>query len=228
VPELHVVRVFTGDDGAGGNPLGVFLAPDLPPDDAWQAVAADLGFSETVFASDPATGRLRIFTPAAELPLAGHPLVGTSWLLHELGRGVDTLQPPAGAVPTWRDGDWTWIRARAEWAPPFEIRQLGSAAEVDAADATDMPENAETELWAWADEEGGVVRARVFPRALGILEDEATGAAALRLCDTLGRAIDIRQGEGSRVLARPGPGGTVEVGGRVAAVERRAYEPAAA
>jgi predicted PhzF superfamily epimerase YddE/YHI9 len=91
-----------------------------------------------------------------------------------------------------------------------------------------MPEDAETELWAWADEAAGVVRARVFPRALGILEDEATGAAALRLCDALGRAIDIRQGEGSRLLARPGAGGTVEVGGRVAAVERRAYAPAAA
>jgi predicted PhzF superfamily epimerase YddE/YHI9 len=219
-----VVRVFTGDDSGGGNPLGVFLAPDLPPEEEWQAVATDLGFSETVFAADPSTGRLRIFTPAAELPLAGHPLVGTSWLLHELGRPVDALHPPAGEVPTWRDGEWTWIRARPEWAPPFETRQLASPAEVDAVDPHDMPADAETELWAWADEEAGVVRARVFPRALGILEDEATGAAALLLCAALGRAIDIRQGAASRLLARPGPDETVEVGGRVAPVERRAYE----
>jgi predicted PhzF superfamily epimerase YddE/YHI9 len=228
MPELHVVRVFTGDDGAGGNPLGVFLAPDLPPEEDWQPVATDLGFSETVFVPDPDAGRLRIFTPAAELPLAGHPLVGTSWLLCELGRPVPALHPPAGEVPTWREGSWTWIRARPEWAPPFERRQAGSPAEVDAADPHDMPEDAETELWAWADETTGVVRARVFPRALGILEDEATGAAALLLCAALGRPLDIRQGHGSRLLARPGPDGTVEVGGRVAPVERRAYEAPAA
>ena len=40
-----------------------------------------LGFSETVYVDDPDTGQLRIFTPAAELPFAGHPLVGTAWLL---------------------------------------------------------------------------------------------------------------------------------------------------
>ena len=44
-------------------------------------VATDLGFSETVFVDDPETGELRIFTPTTELPFAGHPLVGTAWLL---------------------------------------------------------------------------------------------------------------------------------------------------
>jgi len=46
---LHVLRVFTGDDGAGGNPLGVFLdGPSIPPEQR-QSVAADVGFPETVF-----------------------------------------------------------------------------------------------------------------------------------------------------------------------------------
>jgi PhzF family phenazine biosynthesis protein len=77
--ELHVLRVFAAPDGTGGNPLGVFLDGPAVPEGRRQAVAADLGFSETVFVDDPRSGGVRIFTPAAELPFAGHPLVGTSW-----------------------------------------------------------------------------------------------------------------------------------------------------
>jgi len=70
----------------------------------------------------------------------------------------------------------------------------------------------------------GVVRARVFVPEEGIPEDEATGAAALRLCAELGRAIEIRQGKGSLLHARPGTDGTVEVGGRVLYVGERTYD----
>ena len=65
------------------------------------------------------------------------------------------------------------------------------------------------------------MRARVFPRRLGIAEDEATGAAAVRLCDRLGRAIDIRQGRGSRIRARPLRDGSIEIGGRAVLDEVR-------
>ena len=58
------------------------------------------------------------------------------------------------------------------------------------------------------------MRTRVFPLRLGIAEDEATGAASVRLGAYLGRAIDIRQGRGSRILARPVENGYVEIGGR--------------
>ena len=52
-----------------------------------QPIAAELGFSETVFVDDRERGEMRIFTPGVELPLAGHPLVGTAWLLRGRGRG---------------------------------------------------------------------------------------------------------------------------------------------
>jgi predicted PhzF superfamily epimerase YddE/YHI9 len=68
------------------------------------------------------------------------------------------------------------------------------------------------------------VRARVFPVRYGIAEDEATGAAAVRLCAVLGRRIEIRQGRGSVIHARPEPDGKVAIGGRVAFDERREYE----
>ena len=76
--------------------------------------------------------------------------------------------------------------------------------------------------WAWADEDAGIVRARVFPRRYGIDEDEATGAAAARLCAKLGRELDIRQGRGSRILARP-LGDRAEIGGSVELDDVRDY-----
>ena len=218
---LHTLRVFLGPDGGGGNPLGVILDGAAVATDRRQSVAADLGFSETVFVDDPATGALRIFTPTVELPLAGHPLVGTSWLLAHTGAAVEVLRPPAGDVPTWADGELTWIRARREWAMLYDVAQLGSAAEVDAFAVPGG--DAMVAVWAWEDEAAGRVRARVFPNGIGIEEDEATGAAALQLGGLIGRDIVIRQGEGSELRARPGDDGTVAVGGRVELLSERPY-----
>ena len=220
---LHTLRVFLGPDGAGGNPLGVLLDGGAVAPGARQAVAADLGFSETVFVDDAASGALRIFTPAVELPLAGHPLVGASWLLARTGTPVDTLRPPAGDVPTWTAEELTWIRARLEWATLYDVAQLPEPADVDAFAVPGG--DAMVAVWAWEDEAGGRVRARVFPNGIGIDEDEATGAAALQLGALIGRDIVIRQGAGSELHARPGDDGTVAVGGRVALVSERAYAP---
>lgn len=220
---LHVLRVFTGPDGTGGNPLGVFLGGGEVPAHQRQAVAADLGFSETVFVDDVTTGTVRIFTPAAELPFAGHPLVGTSWLLRERGLTTSTLRPPAGDVPTWADPDGrVWIRGRAEWAPQMQIRAFDSPAAVDALDGA--PDGADfLDAWAWVDEAAGVVRCRVFAPRYGIVEDEATGAAAVRLVTQLGRPIQIHQGQGSVIVASPGVGGSAEIAGSCVLDDVRPY-----
>ena len=219
--KLHVVTVFLGPDGRGGNLLGVFLDPDLDADER-QKVAADLGYSETVFVTDVARGELHIHTPAVEIPLAGHPLVGTAWLLAEQGTPVDVLRPPAGEVPTWAADGLRWIRANPADAQTFEFRRLGSPAEVEAFPGADS-DDTHLEVWAWIDEAAGRVRARVFPTAFGIAEDEATGAAALAFTAHLGRDLDIRQGVGSQLRTRLLPSGLVEVGGRVRHVETREY-----
>jgi predicted PhzF superfamily epimerase YddE/YHI9 len=220
---LHVLKVFVGESGAGGNPLGVFLDGSEVPENERQAVAADLGFSETVFVDDAERGEVRIFTPATELPFAGHPLVGTAWLLAEEGSGVSVLRPPAGEVPVRYEDDLTTISGRPEWAPEFEHIQVGSPAEVEALDGP--PEGHDMAgVWAWEDEETGRMRVRVFPERMGIKEDEATGAHAVRLAARLGRGIVIRQGEGSMILAEPQPDGSVEISGHTDLVEVRAYE----
>jgi trans-2,3-dihydro-3-hydroxyanthranilate isomerase len=89
--------VFT-EDRFGGNPLAVF--PDAEPLERqgeagaalMQRIASELNLSETVFVLPPqtpqGTRRVRIFTPASELPFAGHPTLGTAFLLTTLGFGT--------------------------------------------------------------------------------------------------------------------------------------------
>ncbi|MGW0553103.1 PhzF family phenazine biosynthesis protein [Streptomyces sp. NPDC002926] len=207
---LDVLHVFCGADGRHGNALGVVRDSRRYPDQASrQAFAAELGFSETVFVDDPERGVVDIYTPGRRLPFAGHPLVGAAWLLD-----LEAVNPPAGEVWVRQDGEFTWITARAEWAPPRTLRQYGSAAEVDALEVP--PPGEWIYAWGWQDEAAGRVRARAFPgRDDGIDEDEATGAAALLLTDRLGRALNITQGRGSQILTAPGPDDTIEIGGRV-------------
>lgn len=219
---LHVLRVFVGPDGRGGNPLGVFLDGAAIPAARRQAVALDLGFSETVFVDDAAEGAIRIFTPGAELPFAGHPTVGTGWLFRETGAPATTLRPPAGEVQFRHDAERTWIRARPEWVHEFRREQLASPLEVDAFVGPALGEPG-IYVWAWLDEAASVVRARYFPTDFLIAEDEATGAAAVKMGSLLGRPITIRQGVGSEILVRPQPDGSVEIGGRVELVGTREY-----
>jgi predicted PhzF superfamily epimerase YddE/YHI9 len=221
--EYHLLRVFCENGSAGGNSLAVFLEGQEVPADARQRIAADLGFSETVFVDDAARGAIRIFTPAVELDFAGHPTVGTAWLLARERTAVETLRPPAGDVRVRYDGDDAFVAGRPEWPPQYAWEQLDSPDAVDALGGVPAGHDL-VGAWAWVDEPAGILRSRVFPVRLGIAEDEATGSAAVQLAARLGRAIDIRQGRGSRILARPLDDGSVEIGGRSVLDEVRRYD----
>jgi predicted PhzF superfamily epimerase YddE/YHI9 len=216
--EVTVLRVFTDADGNFGNPLGVVDARAVPSSER-QRLATELGYSETIFVDLPAEGsstaRARIFTPAAELPFAGHPTVGASWWLQSLGTPVRTLQVPAGIVQVDYDGARTAVNARADWAPEFVIHDIGSVDELAAADPDDYSDDIQHYLWTWTDKSAGAVRSRAFAMNLGIREDEATGAAAVRLTDRLSRDLVITQGAGSQIQTRWSPEGWVRVAGRV-------------
>lgn len=84
---FHTLDVFT-DKAFSGNPLAVVLDADQLGTAQMQAIAREFNLSETVFVQKPAnpahTAKVRIFTPAAEIPFAGHPTVGTAVLLAEL------------------------------------------------------------------------------------------------------------------------------------------------
>ncbi|HEV2239335.1 MAG TPA: PhzF family phenazine biosynthesis protein [Ktedonobacterales bacterium] len=93
---LHL-DVFT-EQRFGGNQLAVFPVAEGLDDATMQRIAREIGFSETTFVvapGDPAADRrVRIFTPTTELPLAGHPIVGTAIALAHEG----VIAPPAGGA----------------------------------------------------------------------------------------------------------------------------------
>lgn len=207
-----VLRVFTDEDGRHGNPLGVVRDTAGWSDERCQERAALLGFSESIFIDDAGSGRIRIFTPRVKFPFAGHPTVGAAWLLHREGHPVATLLVDAGSVPVAVDAEGATVRAWPDWCPPFRLVQVASVADLEAArpapDAHDY-------VWTWLDEGAGLVRARAFVGGSGIQEDEATGAAAIRLAGALGRPVTIRQGAGSLLHVSPDADGRVALSGRV-------------
>jgi predicted PhzF superfamily epimerase YddE/YHI9 len=186
--DVTVLRVFTDSAGDFGNPLGVVDAAAVEPEQH-QRTATQLGYSETVFVDLPtvhsATADARIYTPKTELPFAGHPTVGASSWLQDIGMPIRTLRVPGGVVQVSYDNDLTFVSARSEWAPDFAIHDLASLDDLAAADPSDFPDDAAHYLWAWIDESTGSLRSRLFAANLGVPEDEATGSAAVRITDYL-------------------------------------------
>lgn len=218
--QLHVLRVFCDAEWSFGNPLGVFLDGDEIPEERRQGVAAELGFSETVFVDDAASGRMRIFTPGLELDFAGHPSVGTAWLLGKEREPVAVLRPPAGEVEVRVDGGLTFVAARPEWGPEWKLIELEDALAVEETTAPPKGEELAC-VWAWVNDAEGTLRSRCFSLEDGVGEDEATGSAAICLASALERDLEILQGRGSRLDARYLGEGRAEVGGRVVLDEVR-------
>jgi trans-2,3-dihydro-3-hydroxyanthranilate isomerase len=114
---FYTLDVFT-NSRFEGNPLAVFTDGDSLSNDQMQAIAREMNLAETVFVQKPtderALAKLRIFTTREELKLAGHPVVGTWFLLAELGvvpaqeGGVHVMQETgAGVLPVeirFKDG----------------------------------------------------------------------------------------------------------------------------
>ena len=120
--------VFT-DVPFAGNQLAVFTDARGIPEEQLQPLAREINFSETVFVYPP-TGdghaRIRIFTPALELPFAGHPVLGTAFVLGgPLQLDELWLETGAGVIPVRleRDGSrivFGWMRQPAVAAEPYE------------------------------------------------------------------------------------------------------------
>jgi predicted PhzF superfamily epimerase YddE/YHI9 len=212
---VRVLRVFTDESGSWGNPLGVIDGQFVEEVDR-QQVARELAFSETIFIDDREFGVLRIFTPVVEIPLAGHPLVGASWLLRreQSAAGAIELRPLGGLVRAWGDAEQrAWIEAPLATLPDWTLVELDSPDAVESLSGTLRDDHDHVVYWAWM--HTGVVRLRCFAPRFGVAEYEATGSAALRLTTLLGSPLEIRQGKGSLLHARPVDGQRAAVGGLV-------------
>jgi predicted PhzF superfamily epimerase YddE/YHI9 len=215
---VDVVRVFADRGGRFGNRLGIVDSRDILVPELRQELAGRLGFSETVFLQvpdEPAHSvAVAIFTPAVELPFAGHPTVGLAGWLAKRGTPVTILEVGAGDVLVRLDGDTVNVRAKAEWCPEFEFHRVETTEAVLGASASTYT-SGHHYVWAWSDQEAGAVRSRMFAPDMGVAEDEATGAAAVRLTEQLGRGLDITQGRGSRLSTSVLGDGWIELGGIV-------------
>jgi len=103
-----VADVFT-DQPLAGNQLAVFTDARDVPEEELQRLAREINFSETVFVYPPEAGghaRIRIFTPRAEIPFAGHPTLGTAFVLAApLQLGEIRLETGSGIVPVRLERD---------------------------------------------------------------------------------------------------------------------------
>ena len=144
VPAFKFVQVDVFTDRVfGGNPLAVFLDGRGLDDAAMQQIAREMNLSETVFLLPPSrpdcAAALRIFTPAREVPFAGHPTIGTAWVLatHGLvpgGASRFVLEEKIGPVPVELEGDparpdFIWMSQQdAVFDPALEHRHAVAAA----------------------------------------------------------------------------------------------------
>ncbi len=140
----RLVNVFVESDTAafGGNPLCVFENAYGMSGAEMQALTAQFNLSETTFilprVNQPP--QVRIFTPAFEMPFAGHPTLGTASVAHALGLGGEllTLSMKAGDIPVeYNDGTWTFTAnahtSRAADIAPDELARMLGLAECDLA-----------------------------------------------------------------------------------------------
>lgn len=209
--DVEVLRVFTrGDDG--GNHLGVVTDMAGLTSGDMQAIAAELGYSETVFI-DIADRSVRIFTPADELPFAGHPLVGAASTLAsrfgaphgELTTGVGTVSYVTSGsrasvectieVTEMEPDDVDDVAIAAGMPRPVGTARLGLPKEYLVAEYADMATvgglipNLEAltgrfGFLAYA-RVGDEVKARFFAPGTAVPEDPATGSAAIALAHAL-------------------------------------------
>ena len=137
---FHIVDVFAERRHAGNQLAVVLDAADLDAP-TMQAIAREMNFSETSFVLERSPGprgyRVRIFTPRQEIPFAGHPTLGTAWVIREAlapdSRGALTLELGVGPIPvtferTASGAELLWMRQRApEFGPTAAADELAAA-----------------------------------------------------------------------------------------------------
>jgi PhzF family phenazine biosynthesis protein len=122
----RLLNVFAiAGQNLSGNPLCVFEDGRGLSDAQMQALALQFNLSETtfIFPDEQSAARVRIFTPAIELPFAGHPTLGTAHVVRDLCKSGDklALAMQAGLIPVAAQGDnWT-LKANAPMTRPFDI-----------------------------------------------------------------------------------------------------------
>jgi trans-2,3-dihydro-3-hydroxyanthranilate isomerase len=175
-----IVDVFT-DTPLEGNPVAVFTEGTGLATETMQRLARELNLSETVFVLPPQGGgdaAVRIFTPGAELPFAGHPVLGTAFVLGQ-DAGQITLETGAGPVSiTLRRDAGRIVFGEMEQPIPAQVpfAHAGSLLAALKISASELPieayRNGPTHVYVALPDEAKVAALRPDPVALAELGDE--------------------------------------------------------
>lgn len=214
---ISILRVFINKDNKFGNPVGIIQDEKRAIDKTVrQAIAAKLNFSESVFIDNSETGTVSIYNPKKEVNFAGHALVGTSYFLKTIsGHPLRFLTCRAGQLETYQENGLTWIKSSLKGTPSWHHAQLQDAYAVENIPIAESKRLEHTIIWAWMDQNKGIVRARTFAPDWGIPEDEANGSGSMQLASMLGRKLEIHHGKGSMIYAKSTGEGYADVGGRI-------------
>ncbi len=217
VVAIKILRVFVNNDNKFGNPVGIIQDEKrVLETTVRQVIATRLNFSESVFIDNAETGTVSIYNPKKEVNFAGHALVGTSYFLKMIrGHPLRFLVCKAGQLETYEEKGLTWIRSSLKGTPPWHHAQLQDAYAIENMPLTETKKLEHTVLWAWMEQNKGMVRARTFASDWGIPEDEANGSGSMQLASMLGCELEIHHGKGSVIYAKPTGDGFADVGGRV-------------
>ena len=182
----HTLDVFT-ETRFAGNPLAVVHGADSLSDAQMQTIAREFNLSETVFVMKPTrpahSARVRIFTPAVELPFAGHPTVGTAALLAELRNG-ETISEQEAIV----------VLEEAIGTVRVGVRLKPGAAAFAEFDAPKLPE-----------ETGGLPSPERIAAALGLIPSEIGFANYKPLAASAGTAFAFVPVSTLEAMARATP-----------------------
>ena len=179
-----VVDVFT-DTPLAGNQLAVFTDARELDQELMQALSLEIGFSETTFvlpAEDGGHARVRIFNPRHEMAFAGHPILGTAWVLAQpLQRSVIELETGSGMVPVEieRDGSGALVFGRMQQPVPTvlvldETDALFVSLDVERSELpVELYDNGATHIIVTLESEAAV--AALAPDSAAIAPFEVTG-----------------------------------------------------
>ncbi len=142
---FYIVDVFAEKKYAG-NQLAVFSGADALTGKQMQEIAREINFAESTFITklnaENNSATIRIFTPEHEMKFAGHPIIGTSWvLINKIFKHQPekiTLSVPIGEIPVHQSGDLVWLQAaQPEFLDTFSAEGFSNFSNLSRADFDD-------------------------------------------------------------------------------------------
>jgi predicted PhzF superfamily epimerase YddE/YHI9 len=217
--EEFMFKVFVDENGDFGDPVSLIV------DDEHQMsfeerlrITAEIGNVETVFVNDLVANDVSIYHAHDEVDFAGSVLIGTAWELEQLkNEPTQQIKCKRGLINVRQEDGVYWVQANLENnIGNWDYKQLATPEAVEAIDVAST-KGWKKMVWAWIDEDQGLIRARTFADTIGMPEVQGNGSGSMNLAGQLQRQITIKHGEGSLIYARPLSSDSAEVGGRVTA-----------